>query len=288
MSYYFTFNFPQNLKPCSVNDLLRLLLIPRKWRHYLRTERQILINGTYHYFNQMVFPDDKIELWLNHIESSQNTYPPSGKMPEVIYEDQNLLIINKPAGQKTHPNLSETNTALNDCATYLGYSPFIVHRLDMLTSGLLLVAKNPAVVPILNRQLSSKIFHREYLAVVNMTKPIADTGIINLPLGRDPLDKRKREIVADGLRAITHYQILKCFSNNTALIQLDLETGRTHQIRVHLAAIGCPIVGDPLYNPNFVNKEYLHLTAYQVSLLLPFSFKELKVNLPKAKIPLLK
>ena len=288
MSYYFTFNFPQNLKPCSVNDLLRLLLIPRKWRHYLRTERQILINGTYHYFNQMVFPDDKIELWLNHIESSQNTYPPSGQMPEVIYEDQNLLIINKPAGQKTHPNLSETNTALNDCATYLGYSPFIVHRLDMLTSGLLLVAKNPAVVPILNRQLSSKIFHREYLAVVNMTKPIADTGIINLPLGRNPLDKRKREIVADGLNAITHYQILKCFSNNTALIQLDLETGRTHQIRVHLAAIGCPIVGDPLYNPNFVNKEYLHLTAYQVSLLLPFSFKELKVNLPKAKIPLLK
>lgn len=288
MSYYFTFNFPQNLKPCSVNDLLRLLLIPRKWRHYLRTERQILINGTYHYFNQMVFPDDKIELWLNHIESSQNTYPPSGKMPEVIYEDQNLLIINKPAGQKTHPNLSETNTALNDCATYLGYSPFIVHRLDMLTGGLLLIAKNPAVVPILNRELSSKIFHREYLAVVNMTKPIAYTGIINLPLGRDPLDKRKRKIVADGLNAITHYQILKCFSNNTALIQLDLETGRTHQIRVHLAAIGCPIVGDPLYNPNFVNKEYLHLTAYQVSLLLPFSFKELKVNLPKAKIPLLK
>ena len=288
MSYYFTFNFPQNLKPCSVNDLLRLLLIPRKWRHYLRTERQILINGTYHYFNQMVFPDDKIELWLNHIESSQNTYPPSGKMPEVIYEDQNLLIINKPAGQKTHPNLSETNTALNDCATYLGYSPFIVHRLDMLTSGLLLVAKNPAVVPILNRQLSSKIFHREYLAVVNMTKPIADTGIINLPLGHDPLDKRKRKIVTDGLKAITHYQILKCFSNNTALIQLDLETGRTHQIRVHLAAIGCPIVGDPLYNPNFVNKKYLHLTAYQISLLLPFSFKELKVNLPKAKIPLLK
>ena len=288
MSYYFTFNFPQNLKPCSVNDLLRLLLIPRKWRHYLRTEHQILINGTYHYFNQMVFPDDKIELWLKHIESSQNTYPASGQMPEVIYEDQNLLIINKPAGQKTHPNLSETNTALNDCATYLGYSPFIVHRLDMLTSGLLLVAKNPAVVPILNRQLSSKIFHREYLAVVNMTKPIADTGIINLPLGRDPLDKRKREIVADGLKAITHYQILKCFSNNTALIKLDLETGRTHQIRVHLAAIGCPIVGDPLYNPNFVNKEYLHLTAYKVSLLLPFSFKELKVNLPKAKIPLLK
>lgn len=288
MSYYFTFNFPQNLKPCSVNDLLRLLLIPRKWRHYLRTEHQILINGTYHYFNQMVFPDDKIELWLKHIESSQNTYPASGQMPEVIYEDQNLLIINKPAGQKTHPNLNETNTALNDCATYLRYSPFIVHRLDMLTSGLLLVAKNPAVVPILNRELSSKIFHREYLAVVNMTKPIADTGIINLPLGRDPLDKRKRKIVADGLKAITHYQILKCFSNNTALIKLDLETGRTHQIRVHLAAIGCPIVGDPLYNPTFISKEYLHLTAYQISLLLPFSFEELKVNLPKAKIPLLK
>ena len=286
MSYYFTLNYPQKLKPCSVSDLLRLLLIPRKWRHFLRTERKILINGKYHSFNQLVYPKDKIELWLYHVETKQNTYPASGNLPDVIFENQNILIINKPAGQKTHPNLAETDTALNDCATYLGYSPFIVHRLDMLTSGLLLVAKNPAVVPILNRELVSKTFHREYLAVIDFLKPLPQKGTISLPIGQDPLDQRKRIVTASGLKSVTHYQVLKILSRQTALVQLALETGRTHQIRVHLAALGCPIVGDPLYNANFKNEEFLHLTAYQISLISPFTFKRINVKLSKDKIPL--
>ena len=286
MSYYFTLNYPQKLKPCSVSDLLRLLLIPRKWRHFLRTERKILINGKYQSFNQLVYPKDKIELWLYHVETKQNTYPASGNLPDVIFENQNILIINKPAGQKTHPNLAETDTALNDCATYLGYSPFIVHRLDMLTSGLLLVAKNPAVVPILNRELVSKTFHREYLAVIDFLKPFPQKGTISLPIGQDPLDQRKRIVTASGLKSVTHYQVLKILTRQTALVQLALETGRTHQIRVHLAALGCPIVGDPLYNANFKNEEFLHLTAYQISLISPFTFKRINVKLSKDKIPL--
>ena len=287
MSYYFTFNFPENLNPCTVNDLLRQLLIPRKWRHFLRVEQKVLINGSYYHFNQKVSPNDKVELWLDHVETKQHIYPASGKIPEVIYEDENLLIINKPAGQKTHPNLKEANTALNDCATYLGFSPFIVHRLDMLTSGLLLVAKNPAVVPILNRELTAKIFHREYLAVINVNEPIANRATIDLPIGHDPLDQRKRKIISNGQKSITHYQILKHLDNNTALVKLELETGRTHQIRVHLAAIDCPIVGDPLYNPDFKNEQFLHLTAYQISLQKPFSLDKLKVKLSHKDIPLL-
>ena len=287
MSYYFTFNFPENLNPCSVNDLLRQLLIPRKWRHFLRVEQKVLVNGSYYHFNQKVKPNDKVELWLDHVESKQHIYPESGKIPEVIYENDNLLIINKHAGQKTHPNSNETNTALNDCATYLGFSPFIVHRLDMLTSGLLLVAKNPAVVPILNRELTSKLFQREYLAVININEPIANRGTIDLPIGHDPLDQRKRKIISNGQKSITHYQILKHLDNNTALVKLELETGRTHQIRVHLAAIDCPIVGDPLYNPNFKNEQFLHLTAYQISLQKPFTLDKLKVKLPDKNIPLL-
>ncbi|WP_223894832.1 RluA family pseudouridine synthase [Lactobacillus helsingborgensis] len=286
MSYYFTLNYPQKLKPCSVSNLLRLLLIPRKWRHFLRTERKVLINGKYHSFNQLIYPKDKIELWLDHVETKQYTYPASGNLPDVIFENQNILIINKPAGQKTHPNLAETDTALNDCATYLGYSPFIVHRLDMLTSGLLLVAKNPAVVPILNRELISKTFHREYLAVIDFLKPLPQKGTISLPIGQDPLDQRKRIVTASGLKSVTHYQVLKILSRQTALVQLALETGRTHQIRVHLAALGCPIVGDPLYNANFKNEEFLHLTAYQISLISPFTFKRINVKLSKDKIPL--
>lgn len=178
MSFHFTLFYPENLAPASVNEVLRQLLIPRKWRHFLRIEQNILVNGNYRYFNQNILPGDKIEINLDHVESDQQAYAPSGKMPDVIYEDDNLLIINKKKGQKTHPNLNETNTALNDCTTYLGQSPYIVHRLDMLTGGLLLIAKNPAVVPILNRELTSKIFHRDYLAKVINADHLAERGTI--------------------------------------------------------------------------------------------------------------
>lgn len=233
----------------------------------------------------MVKPGDKIDIVLDQIDSMQQTYPASRRMPDVIYEDDNLLIINKKKGQKTHPNLNETDTALNDCATYLGSSPYIVHRLDMLTGGLLLVAKNPAVVPILNRELTTKTFHREYLAKVIHADKLKKNGTIDLPIGQDPDDQRKRMARSDGLRAVTHYELLKKYDNNTALVKLTLETGRTHQIRVHLSAIGCPIVGDPLYNPDFAG-ENLALDAYEISLIKPFSFEKLQVKLPAEKIEL--
>lgn len=285
MVYNFTLFYPKNLDPLPVNEVLRKLLIPRKWRHYLRIEQNVTINGKYRYFNELVKPGDRINIKLDQIDSMQQIYPASGRMPDVIYEDDNLLIINKKKEQKTHPNLNETDTALNDCATYLGSSPYIVHRLDMLTGGLLLVAKNPAVVPILNRELTTKTFHREYLAKVIHADKLKDTGTIDFPIGQDPDDQRKRMVRSDGLHAVTHYELLKKYSDNTALVKLTLETGRTHQIRVHLAAIGCPIIGDPLYNPNLAD-ENLALDAYEISLIKPFSFEKLHAKLPDEKIDL--
>ena len=283
MVYNFTLFYPKNLDPLPVSEVLRKLLIPRKWRHYLRIGQNVTINGKYRYFNELVKPGDRIDIKLDQIDSMQQIYPASGRMPDVIYEDDNLLIINKKKEQKTHPNLNETDTALNDCATYLGSSPYIVHRLDMLTGGLLLVAKNPAVVPILNRELTTKTFHREYLAKVIHADKLKDTGTIDFPIGQDPDDQRKRMVRSDGLHAVTHYELLKKYSDNTALVKLTLETGRTHQIRVHLAAIGCPIIGDPLYNPNLAD-ENLALDAYEISLIKPFSFEKLHVKLPDEKI----
>ena len=217
MVYNFTLFYPKNLDPLPVSEVLRKLLIPRKWRHYLRIEQNVTINGKYRYFNELVKPGDRIDIKLDQIDSMQQTYPESRRMPDVIYEDDNLLIINKKKGQKTHPNLNETDTALNDCATYLGSSPYIVHRLDMLTGGLLLVAKNPAVVPILNRELTTKTFHREYLAKVIHADKLKDTGTIDFPIGQDPDDQRKRMVRSDGLHAVTHYELLKKYSDNIVL-----------------------------------------------------------------------
>ena len=278
--YQYSITYPDHLTPISVDKLMRKLLIPRKWRHFLRSEKKILINGKYLPLNFLVKHGDKIEIQLDHIESDQQPYPASGKLPKVVYEDNDILVINKPAGQKTHPNLNEEDTVLNDCATYLGYSPFIVHRLDMLTSGLLLVAKNPAVVPILNRQLTDKTLHREYLAWISNSPQIKNTGIIDLPIGHDPHDQRKRMVRQDGQKAVTHYEVIKR-DKDRILVKLTLETGRTHQIRVHLAALGAPIIGDPLYNSAYQDGEQLQLTAFQLTFRKPFSFENKTVKLEK-------
>ena len=130
--------------------------------------------------------------------------------------------------------------------------------------------------------MTSKIFHREYLATVDNSNKLEKSGTISFPIGQDPDDQRKRMVRDDGLKAVTHYEIIQNNPDNTALVKVALETGRTHQIRVHLAAIGCPIVGDPLYNPNFQENEELQLLAYQMSFIKPFSFERVYVSLPES------
>ncbi len=180
---------------------------------------------------------------------------------DVVYEDQHLLVINKPAGMVTHPGAGiNSGTLVNAVLFYAAGSlssiggvirPGIVHRLDKDTSGLIMVAKDDKTHVGLSAQLKQKTAKRSYLALVE-GKPQNDSGTIDLPLGRHPTKRKEMTVMrpdTPGIAraAVTHYKVVQRFSKYT-LLAMELETGRTHQIRVHLAHLNLPIVGDLIYN----------------------------------------
>ncbi|MBA1434589.1 RluA family pseudouridine synthase [Bombilactobacillus bombi] len=258
-------------EPLSIRTALKTWLIPRKWQHELRIQRGFLVNGSYKPFNNLINNGDNIDLFFDTTIKSQNYLPAEHIGFHIQYENQDLLIINKPAGLKTHPNQpQETQTLFNQVRTYLQYNPLMIHRLDKMTSGLIMVGKNPLVVPIFNRQLSQKIMQRTYIAVTVYNPKIDKQGCITANIGLDPSDPRKRKITVQGQFAQTKYQIIQ-HNYKYALVKLALLTGRTHQIRVHLQSLKMPIVGDPLYGPSATSM-YLH--AYQLGYQLPFSTQQ--------------
>lgn len=183
----------------TLRDLLqKQWLLPRRFVYYLRTRHNVLVNGQYYPVNHQVQPADIIELNFNGDEfrTPQTHYQPTPHPRlNVLFENRDVLVVNKPAGQKMHPNQPlETGTLLNDAAGYLKTSSadaFMVHRLDQATSGAVAIAKNPIVVPILDRRISQGQMHRQYLALVAGTIT-SDAGKFDWPIGRDLLDQRKR------------------------------------------------------------------------------------------------
>lgn len=189
------------------------------------------------------------------------------KIPlEIYYEDSDLMVINKPRGMVVHPGAGHySGTLVNALFYYTGdlsrvngeMRPGIVHRLDKDTSGLLMVAKNDAAHVCLAKQLKDRSASRIYLALAHGEVKDA-RGVIDAPIGRDPKNRQKMAVVYKGSRpAVTNYQVQGRYQGYTYL-QLKLETGRTHQIRVHLAFIGHPVVGDPKYGPA---KPHFHLSG---------------------------
>lgn len=184
---------------------------------------------------------------------------------EIVYEDQDLLVVNKPKGMVVHPapgNYSGTlvNALLYHCGDSLSgingvARPGIVHRIDKDTSGLLIVAKKDFAHAELAKQIQAHSFQREYRAVVygNLKE---DSGTVDQPLGRHPVDRKKMAVLPNSpsaREAVTHFEVLERFGEFTYL-RLRLETGRTHQIRVHMAFLGHPVAGDPVYGPKKVIK----------------------------------
>lgn len=273
---------PKNFQTKTVRELLEEeWLVPRKVRHFLRTRKNVLINGEVALFHCQVKAADNITL---HFEDSDYPTPAillgDQKKIDILFEDEQLIILNKAAGLKTHPNQpDEADTLLNHLADYLAekkQTPYVVHRLDKETSGAILFAKNPFVLPILGRMLEKKQIHRRYQAIVagNISKT---SWTINKKIGRDRHDRRKRVIDnRNGDIAITHVEVASRLNKQQqTYIYCILETGRTHQIRVHLASEGYPIVGDPLYNP--ISKGRLMLHAIELHLVHPFTKETISV-----------
>ena len=210
---------------------------------------------------------------------------------DIVYEDNDLLVVNKPKGMVVHPaagNYSSTlvNALLYHCKDSLSgingvIRPGIVHRIDKDTSGLLIVAKNDAAHISLAQQIKEHSFHRAYRAVVygNIKE---DSGTVHQPIGRSPKDRKKMAVTDKNSKdAVTHYQVLQRFGDFT-YIRCVLETGRTHQIRVHMAYIGHPLAGDAVYGPKKVitnlNGQCLH--AGEIGFVHPKTNEYMEFNSP--------
>ena len=275
----FTFTLPDSLPQMTVKQLLEeQLLIPRKIRHFLRIKKHILINQREVRWNEVVNPGDICQLTFDKEDYPEKEIPwGNPDLVQEVYQDQHLIIVNKPEGMKTHGNQPNEIALLNHVSAYVGQTCYVVHRLDMETSGLVLFAKNPFILPILNRLLEKKEISREYWAQVD--------GHINSKelvfkdkIGRDRNDRRKRIVdTKSGQYAETHVSRLKQFPNKTSLVRCKLKTGRTHQIRVHLSHHNFPILGDPLYNSKSKSSR-LMLHAFRLSFTHPLTLKRLSFN----------
>lgn len=210
---------------------------------------------------------------------------------DIVYEDDDVIVINKPQGMVVHPAPGHdehtlVNALLYHCplSTINGtFRPGIVHRIDKDTSGLLMVAKNDKAHRSLAKQLKDKTNIREYVALVH-GRIAEDEGTINAPIGRSLKDRKKQAVVKDGRNAVTHFEVLKRYRDYT-LVKCILETGRTHQIRVHMKYIGHPLVGDPLYGPKKTIKgsgQFLH--AGKLGFVHPTTGKLLIFEAPLPKI----
>jgi 23S rRNA pseudouridine1911/1915/1917 synthase len=217
-------------------------------------EGHVLVNGTPVKSNYKCSINDKIEIFIPDPEVLDVL--PEEMDLDIYFEDKDVLVVNKPRGMVVHPapgHLTGTlvNGLMAHCKDLSGINgvlrPGIVHRIDKDTSGLLMVAKNDMAHESLVNQLVEKTVTRKYKAIVHGVIP-HDFGTIDAPLGRDPKDRQSMTVVDDGKHAVTHFHVLERF-NAFTLVECQLETGRTHQIRVHMKYIGYPLAGDPKYGP---------------------------------------
>lgn len=229
-------------------------------------EELVRVNGEIARANYKVKDQDFIE--INRPKPVELTVEAENIPLDIIYEDEDLVVINKAQGMVVHPSAGhQTGTLVNALLYHIEnlssindvVRPGIVHRIDKDTSGLLMVAKNDAAHEALSKQLKDKTATRKYRALVHGEIP-HEKGTIDAPIGRSKINRKSQAVLEGGRPAVTHFTVLQRFKDYT-LIECQLETGRTHQIRVHMQYIKHPVAGDPLYGPRKTlkgNGQYLH------------------------------
>jgi len=261
--------------------------ISRSYAQKLIDDGQVAVNGRSAKPSQRLDIGDKVV--TNIPPPSAISLTPEDIPLKVVYEDKDLIVVDKPAGLLVHPAAGQhTGTLVNailarcpDLGEINGsIRPGIVHRLDKDTSGLMMVAKNEAAQRSLSRQIKQRSIRKVYLALV-LGHLSPERGAIDAPIGRHPGDRKRMAVVSGGREARTEYKVLKYFADYT-LVEAMPETGRTHQIRVHFAAIGHPIFGDHIYGKRspMLGRQFLH--AHRLGFKLPSSgeFVEFTSELP--------
>ncbi len=260
----FTYRISVDYKDRTIDYFLRQTGYSRRLIIDLKESSDgILLNNERAFTNVKLTPGDLLQIHLPKEKPSEHITPMPLSFP-IIYEDEHIIALNKPADMPIHPSVNNhENTLANAAAYYFQQQeiPFVfrcVNRLDRDTTGLVLLAKHQLSGCILSEAVKAREIHREYIAVCEGI--IAKPGTVDLPIGRLPGSAIMRCIDRkQGEQAVTHYTPI-AWENNLTLLRMRLETGRTHQIRIHMGAIGHPLPGDYLYNPNyeFIKRQPLH------------------------------
>lgn len=253
-------------------------------RQLKETENGLLRNGQPTFMTIALKNGDRIRVRLLERAEGSEAIMPAPLPFEIVYEDEDLLVINKPADMPIHPSFQNHGNTLADALTWHYQQQgkeFVyrcINRLDRDTTGLLIVAKHQLSASILSDMVRKREIHREYLAIVEGIPP--EKGTISAPIGRKEGSAILREVNFEtGEPARTHFTRLET-RNGLSLVSLKLETGRTHQIRVHMGYIGCPLIGDYLYYPDHtrINRQALH--SYRLSFFHPITGKALSFTAP--------
>lgn len=271
------------LKANDVDNAKRIDVFLMEKTDYSRTKVQSLIkdkkvkaNGICVKVSYRVKENDNIE--YEEYQEKEMSAEPMNIPLDIIYEDDDVIVVNKQNGMVVHPAIgNESGTLVNALLFHSKnlsdingeFRPGIVHRIDAYTTGLLVVAKNNKAHEVLAKQLEDKTTYRKYLALVWGVLP-SETGTIDAPIGRDSKDRKKMAVTDKNARdAVTHFKVIERFKKAT-LIEVKLETGRTHQIRVHMDYIGHPVVNDPVYGRRkIIDETGQCLHAYELGFVHP-------------------